>query len=78
MSLLRGATLSIGIRVTGLALAFLAQVLISRMSGVDAYGLYMYCFAWLALLLVFTRSGTDEAPVRFLPELAKDEENRQH
>ena len=77
LSLLRGATLSIGIRVTGLALAFLAQVLISRMSGADAYGLYMYCFAWLALLLVFTRSGTDEALVRFLPELAKDEENRQ-
>ena len=77
LSLLRGATLSIGIRVTGLALAFLAQVLISRMSGADAYGLYMYCFAWLALLLVFTRSGTDEALVRFLPELARDEENRQ-
>ena len=37
----------------------------------------MYCFAWLALVLVFTRSGTDEALVRFLPELAKDEENRQ-
>ena len=47
------------------------------MSGADSYGLYMYCFAWLALLLVFTRSGTDEALVRFLPELAKDEENRQ-
>jgi O-antigen/teichoic acid export membrane protein len=77
LSLLRGATLSIGIRVIGLALAFLAQVLISRMSGADAYGLYMYCFAWLALLLVFTRSGTDEALIRFLPELAHDEENRQ-
>ncbi len=47
------------------------------MSGADSYGLYMYCFAWLALVLVFTRSGTDEALVRFLPELAKDEENRQ-
>lgn len=76
MSLLRGATLSIGIRVTGLALAFVGQVLISRMSGADVYGLYMYCFAWLALLLVFTRSGTDEALVRFLPELAQDEDGR--
>jgi len=47
------------------------------MSGADAYGLYMYCFAWLAVLLVFTRSGTDEALVRFLPALAQDEENRQ-
>ena len=77
LSLLRGATLSVGIRVTGLVLAFLAQVLISRMSGADAYGLYMYCFAWLALLLVFTRSGTDEALVRFLPECAQDDPKRQ-
>lgn len=66
--LLRGASLSVGIRITGLGLAFLAQVLISRIAGAEAYGDYMYCFAWLAVLLVFTRSGTDEALVRFLPD----------
>lgn len=71
--LLRGASLSVGIRVAGLALAFLAQVLISRIAGASAYGSYMYCFAWLAILLVFTRSGTDEALVRYLPDLVGKE-----
>jgi|GEM_PF-1930865 len=70
--LLRGASLSVIIRVIGLGLAFLAQVLISRFAGAEAYGDYMYCFAWLAILLVFTRSGTDEALVRFLPDLIGD------
>lgn len=67
--LLRGASLSVVIRITGLGLAFLAQVLISRVAGAEAYGDYMYCFAWLAIMLVFTRSGTDEALVRFLPDM---------
>jgi O-antigen/teichoic acid export membrane protein len=67
--LLRGASLSVIIRVVGLGLAFLAQVLISRIAGAEAYGDYMYCFSGLAILLVFTRSGTDEALVRFLPGL---------
>ncbi len=67
--LLRGATLSVGIRIAGLGLAFLAQVLISRVAGAEAYGDYMYCFTWPAILLVLTRSGTDEALVRFLPDM---------
>ncbi|MEZ5597435.1 MAG: oligosaccharide flippase family protein [Pseudomonadales bacterium] len=72
LSLLRGASLSVGIRVTGLGLAFIGQVLVSRLSGAEAYGIFMYCFAWLGLVLVFTRSGTDEALVRFLPQATID------
>ena len=66
--LLRGASQSVVIRIVGLGLAFLAQVLISRIAGASAYGTYMYCFAWLGIILVFTRSGTDEALIRFLPD----------
>lgn len=52
---------------TGVALAFLAQLVLTRLLGAASYGEYYFVLAWVMVLLVFAKSGADNALLRFVP-----------
>jgi O-antigen/teichoic acid export membrane protein len=51
----------------GAALAFLSQVVLTRLLGAEQYGIYYYVLSWLAVLVVIAKFGIDYAVLRFLP-----------
>ena len=55
------------IRITGAGLALTSQVLIARVIGRDAYGVYLYAMSAIALLAIAARLGIDSSLPRFLP-----------
>lgn len=58
----------------GVALAFLAQMVLTRFLGAASYGEYYFVLAWVMVLLVFAKSGADNALLRFVPAyIARDE-----
>jgi O-antigen/teichoic acid export membrane protein len=63
--LLRGSAVSMGVRVAGLALAFLSHVVISRQLGASQYGIYSIALGWALILTIPARLGMDNAVLRF-------------
>ena len=57
----------LGIRVGASALNYIVIVVLARMLGSDAYGVYTYVFAWLAILSLVARVGLPAAAVHYLP-----------
>lgn len=62
--LLSGAFVVYGV---GAALILLSQLLLTRLLGVEQYGVYYYVLSWLTLLVVIAKLGVDHAMLRFLP-----------
>jgi O-antigen/teichoic acid export membrane protein len=54
------------IRLTGGVLLFLSQMLLARWMGVDAFGVYSYAWAWVAVLGPLAGLGYAGMSVRFL------------
>jgi O-antigen/teichoic acid export membrane protein len=54
------------IRLTGGVLLFLSQMLLARWMGVDAFGVYSYAWAWVAVLGPLAGLGFAGMSVRFL------------
>ncbi|KFC70978.1 Exopolysaccharide biosynthesis protein [Bosea sp. LC85] len=63
----RGGLAAFIIYGAGVGLAYCSQLLIARLVGVDAYGLYAYVMAWVTVLAYFSALGFDVALLRFLP-----------
>ncbi len=59
------------LRVSGLALIYLLQVLLARLMGPKGFGDFTVIQAWLNVLLVVSIFGFDTAALRFLPSLFK-------
>lgn len=59
------------LRVSGLGLIYLLQVLLARLMGPKGFGDFTVIQAWLNVLLVVSIFGFDTAALRFLPSLFK-------
>jgi O-antigen/teichoic acid export membrane protein len=60
----RAATGTFGVRIASTGLSFVISILLARLLGVEAYGIYSYVTAWVALLAVPTSFGLDRLLVR--------------
>lgn len=60
--------------VTGVLLAYAAQILMARWAGPDAFGLFSMAFAGATILALFAGMGIPDAIVRLIPEYVHGEE----
>ena len=47
------------VRITGVSLGFLAQIVLARTLGADGYGGYTYVMSWIVLISILARFGFD-------------------
>lgn len=72
--LARGASSASMVQIVGVAVAFLAQLVLTRSLGASEYGIYAYVFAWVSVLTFFSTLGFATALLRFVATYrAKDE-----
>jgi O-antigen/teichoic acid export membrane protein len=64
--LIRQSGVSFATRVTGLAVALLANILLSRMLGPSGYGAYAIAIGWASVLAIPARLGLDNVALRFV------------
>lgn len=64
--LVRGSATFLTIRVLGIGVAFLTQVVLARLLGVDEYGIYAYALSWLTVLAMLGAVGVDHSTLRFV------------
>lgn len=65
LQLTRASAVSMAVRVTGLALAFLSHLVLSRALGANQYGQYMIALGWAMVLVIPARLGLDNSVLRF-------------
>lgn len=63
---LGGSFMSMALRVGGLALSYLANVLLSRLLGLHGYGQYVVALGWTAVLVLPARAGFENAALRYV------------
>lgn len=63
----RGSSATFLIRVVGVVLGFVLQIVLAHVLGIKEYGIYTYLFGLLTLLSAFPRLGLPSALPRFLP-----------
>ena len=63
----RGGITSFFVYGAGVGLTYCAQLLIARMVGVHAYGVYAYVSAWMVVLAYMSALGFDVSLLRFVP-----------
>jgi O-antigen/teichoic acid export membrane protein len=63
----RGGVVAFFVYGVSIALTYCSQLIIARILGVEAYGLYAYVFAWIVVLAYFSTLGFDVGLVRFIP-----------
>jgi O-antigen/teichoic acid export membrane protein len=72
--LARGATGFLVIQSLGLLVSFGAQVVLARSMGADTYGVYIYAYNWMFVLLLLCRAGFGTASLRFVAGMAANED----
>ena len=60
-----GASISILVRIAGLALSYGANVLLSRLLGLSAYGQYAIALSWVLVLTLPAKAGFDNSTLRY-------------
>jgi O-antigen/teichoic acid export membrane protein len=63
----RGGVAAFFVYCAGCGLTYFSQLVIARIVGVDAYGVYAYVFAWMVVLAYFSTLGFDVGLLRFVP-----------
>jgi O-antigen/teichoic acid export membrane protein len=63
-----GVSLTFGIQIAGVFLAYVTQVLLARWMGAAEYGKYTYVLSWATLLAVLAGLGLSTSVLRFIPE----------
>lgn len=66
--IIRGAGITFAIQVSGVILAYAAQVLLARWLGTTEYGRYTYALSWATLLSVPAGLGLNVAVLRYIPQ----------
>lgn len=61
----RASAVSMAVRITGLALAFLSHLVLSRSLGASQYGTYVIALGWAMVLAIPARLGLDNSALRF-------------
>ena len=69
-----GTGLALIIRVLGVALGYISEVILARMLGAGDYGIYSLVIAWITLISLFALLGMHHAVVRFIPEYIAQED----
>ena len=62
---LRGAAASVAVRVAGVGLSYIANILFSRMLGVHGYGEYVIALSWALVLTLPAKGGFDNSALRY-------------
>jgi O-antigen/teichoic acid export membrane protein len=68
----RGGVAAFFVYGAGFALTYCSQLVIARIVGVDAYGMYTYVLAWTGVLAYCTTLGFDVGLLRFVPAYAAE------
>ena len=63
---LRGAVGTFAVQIAGAGLLFASQAGFARFLGVNSFGIYVFAYAWLNLLLLACTQGFDVSSVRFV------------
>jgi O-antigen/teichoic acid export membrane protein len=63
--LVRGSAVSFAARVGGVALGYIAHVLLSRLLGLHGYGIYVIALGWALVLTLPARMGFENSALRF-------------
>lgn len=58
------------VQVTGIAVAYVSQILFARWMGLHEYGAYAYVVGWISVLAALPTLGLPDAILRFVPEYA--------
>jgi O-antigen/teichoic acid export membrane protein len=64
-AILRAAGASMAVRIIGLGLSYAANVLLSRLLGVQAYGEYVIALSWALVLTLPAKAGFDNSALRY-------------
>jgi O-antigen/teichoic acid export membrane protein len=65
--LARSSVKALAVYGVGAALTYLAQLIIARVIGAEAYGTYAYVFAWMTVLAYVAALGFDVSLMRLVP-----------
>jgi O-antigen/teichoic acid export membrane protein len=60
-----GASVSIVVRILGLALSYGANIVLSRLLGLSAYGQYAIALSWVLVLTLPAKAGFDNSTLRY-------------
>src|SRR5262245_49000931 len=63
----RGGVAAFLIYGVAIGLTYCSQLIIARVVGVEAFGLYTYVFSWVVVLTYVSTLGFDVALLRFVP-----------
>lgn len=63
--ILHGAGVSIAVRVAGVGLSYAANVLLSRVLGIEAFGKYVIALSWALVLTLPAKAGFDNSALRY-------------
>lgn len=72
--LARGAVGSLLVMVAGVGIGFLTQLLLARLLGVAAFGLYVFVYTWVRLAGGLARMGVDTSAHRFVAAYREEAE----
>ena len=64
---MRRATGTFGIRIVSLAMQFAGSIMIARLLGVAAFGVYAYAFTWVVIVGLMLSLGVSQLATRELP-----------
>ena len=67
---------SLTVKIIGMGLSFLLQVVLARSLGLEGYGDYIYVWTWANLLSLIGRLGFNVAAIRFVAEYKEKEQWR--
>jgi hypothetical protein len=71
---LKSTTLTMGIKITGTGISFLAQVVLAQSMGGESYGIYTYIITFVNFMMIFSTFGLNTSALRYLPSFLIKEE----
>jgi O-antigen/teichoic acid export membrane protein len=61
-------TSSFAIKSTGILLHYLLQLMLTRTMGGEQYGIYIYVYNWIYILVLMPKMGLDVSIIRYIPQ----------
>ncbi|MHC4131861.1 MAG: flippase [Planctomycetota bacterium] len=72
--LARGAIGSFTVKITGAGILFFLHILLARILGTNEYGIYIFAFTWINILVMLCLLGFQTSLVRFIPKYKAKQE----
>jgi O-antigen/teichoic acid export membrane protein len=63
--IMHGAGMSMAVRIAGLGLSYVANILLSRTLGISAFGDYVIALSWALVLTLPAKAGFDNSALRY-------------